>query len=74
MLGDELDRLESAQGFVDAAADGEVVDGRVVEDAVRGDDVEASEGEARVLVEAWNQKGRRGVKEEGGRRGNGKKR
>lgn len=53
MLRDELDRLQGAQGFVDGAADGEVVDGGVVENAVGGDDVEAAEGEARVLVQAW---------------------
>ena len=52
MLGDELDRPQRAEGLVDRPADGEVVDRGVVKDAVWGDDVEAAEGEARVLVEA----------------------
>jgi len=53
VLCDELDRFESSKGLIDRSTDGKVVDSGVVEDAVGGDDVEAAEGEARVLVEAW---------------------
>lgn len=47
----ELERLDEADGLVDGAADGEVVDGDLAEDALGVNDEEAAEGDALVLEE-----------------------
>ena len=43
---DELERLDEADGLVDGAADGKVVDGDLAENALRVNDEEAAERDA----------------------------
>lgn len=51
VLVGELEGIDQAEGLVDAAADGEVVDGDLADDAVGVDDEEAAEGNAFLLDE-----------------------
>ena len=46
-----LEGLQDTQGFIHAATDGEVVDRAVHDHSIRIDDEQASEGNARLLVE-----------------------
>jgi hypothetical protein len=49
MLVGELEGLDEADGLLDRAADGQVVDGNLAEGALRVDDEEAAKGDALVL-------------------------
>jgi hypothetical protein len=49
MLVGELEGLDEADGLLDRAADGQVVDGDLAEGALRVDDEEAAKGDALVL-------------------------
>ena len=51
VLVGELEGVDQAEGLVDAAADGEVVDGDLADDAVGVDDEEAAESDALLLNE-----------------------
>lgn len=52
VLVGELERLDQAQGLVDVAADGQVVDGDLAQGALGVDDEEAAQGDALLLNEA----------------------
>ena len=49
MLVGELEGFHEPERLVDAAADGQVVDGDLSQGALRGDDEEAAEGDAGVV-------------------------